>query len=127
MCAAQPALNSSKPQSPRVDAREVDAVETAKRLARLRREVGEVRRTAAFVELDASRFTACVDEAGEEARAADTDPAAREVACDLGEAVLLAHPVLVTREADRGQSRGDDKQSRNQPHRQRIGTGLDEP
>ena len=85
--------------------REVDAVETPKRLARLRREVGVIRGAAAFVELDAARFAARVDEAGEEARAADADPATGEVARDLGEAVLLAHPLLVTREADRSQSR----------------------
>jgi hypothetical protein len=33
----------------------------------------------------------------------------------------------VPREPDRGQSRGDDEQSRNEPHRHRIGTGPDEP
>jgi len=50
-----------------------------------------------------------------------------EVARDLCEPVLFAHAVFVAREPDRGQSRGDDEQSRNEPHGHRIGTAPDDP
>ena len=107
------------------DAREVDGVEMTQRLARLRGEIRVVRRAPRIVELHASRFASHVDEAGEHIRAADRDRPAGEVARDRGQLALLAHALLVTREAERREAADDNEDYCDDPHRQRIGTGPD--
>ena len=107
------------------ETREVDVVEVPKGLAGLWREIGVVRGPARCIEADASCFAARIDEAREEAGTADADPASREVARDGGELILLAHTLLVAREAERRESADDEEEDRNGPHRYRIGTAPD--
>jgi hypothetical protein len=97
----------------------------AQRLACLRGEIRVIRGATRVVELHASRFAAHVDQTCEQVRAANRDGPAREVTCDRGQLVLLAHTLLVTREAKRGETAGDNEEYSNDPHRQRIGTGPD--
>ena len=121
MCADQ-AVELRKAAVASVDACEVDTVEMAQRLARLRREIGMVRGTPGRIEAHLSCFAARVDEAGEEAGTVDADLASREVARDRGEAVLFAHALLVAREAERREGADDEEDNRNRPHRQKIDT-----
>src|SRR5712691_7901450 len=82
------------------EAGEIDVRELAKLSARLRREIGVVLGTAVGVELDAARLVVRVDEAAEEARAANADLSSGDLRGDLRQPVLLVDPVLVLREAD---------------------------
>ena len=95
------------------------------RLAGLRGEIHVIRRATRVVELHSSRFASHVDQAREYVRAADGDSPPREVARDRGQLVLLAHPLLVAREAERSETADDNEEYSNDTHRQRIGTGPD--
>src|SRR3954451_14549350 len=108
-----------------LEAREVEAVEMAERLARLGREVGVVVRPPVVVELHVTAFGSNADERAEEAGAADADLAPRQIARDGGELVLLADPVLVSPKADRRQRADDQEEGCHESHRPRIGTGPD--
>ena len=99
-----------------IDAREVDGIEVAECLARLRREIRVVRRTPGLVELDPSRFASCVDKARDKARATHRDRPPGEVARDRGQLVLLADALLVTREAERREAAHDEEEYSNDPH-----------
>ena len=100
-----------------VDAGEVDGIEMAECLARLRREIRAVRRTSGLVELHPSRFASRVDKACDKARAADADLAAGEVTRDRGQLILLPHPLLVAREAKCREAADNNEEYRNGPHR----------
>ena len=108
-----------------LDAREVDAVEAAERLARLRREVRVVRRVPLSVELDTPCFSVHVDEACEKARAANGDLPTGEVAGDRRQLILLADALFMARETKRRKGAGDDEQDCDRPHLQRIGRPSD--
>jgi hypothetical protein len=87
-----------------------------------------VRRPPGLVELHSSRFASRVDKACDKAGAPHSDRPAGEVACDRGQLVLLAHALLVAREAESREAARDDEEYSNDPHRQRIGIlsdGLD--
>src|SRR5258705_14012387 len=101
-----------------VDAVEVDGIEMAECLARLRREIRVVRRSPCLVELHPSRFASRVDEAREKARAADADAPAGEVARDRRQLILFPHALLVPSEADRREAADNDGEDSNDPHRQ---------
>jgi hypothetical protein len=77
------------------------------------------------IEPNLSRFAAGVDEAGEEAGAADADLASGKVARHRREPVLFANALLVAREAERRKCADDEKDNRDGPHGQRIGTSPD--
>jgi hypothetical protein len=112
-----------------LDAPKVESIKMAQRLAGLRREIRVVRGTPSLVELDTSGLAPDVDQTREEARAADGHSAAREVACDRGQLVLLAQAFLVACEPERSEATDDDEEYRDGPHRVRIGTdpdGLDQ-
>jgi len=77
------------------------------------------------VEPDATGLTVHVHESRQKAWAANGDFAAREVACDRRQLILLADALLVPREAERRESANDDEENGNAAHRQRIGSPLD--
>jgi hypothetical protein len=108
-----------------LEAAEVDAVETSKDPARLRREVGVVGGTPRLVELHPPCLAARVDEARQKAWTAHADLSAGEIAGDHCEPVLLADPLFVPCEAERGEHADDREGCRDEPHRQRIGTNPD--
>ena len=84
-----------------------------------------IRRATRVVELHSSRFASHVDQAREQARAANDDRSTGEVTCDRGQLILLAHPLLVAREAERSETAGDNEEYSNDAHPPRIGTGPD--